>query len=1042
MSQQTAITKVITITKAITKKSAALPSKQHSPQRQLGAWQTLLTLAACVLLVRCGGSESPPPVQPPEPPVLLAVADSWVLAPNQASVQVAAPGLLGNDSYTGAVQLQITAPPTAGMVSIQADGSFSYQTAANFQQTDSFSYRLVQGERQSAAVTVTLSGDPSNQPKPATQRTLPVLGVHPGGLAYWESPSMADAMATAEWLEFSEFQWGEGVSTYQNPQFSTKGLPKYLNNGKFLRVLLSGLHTEDASLHRGRVVLTWQGSADIRLVDGAQFVAAESNGAETGTISNGRRVYLYGADRNVGVMEIRAIDPSAPISALHVWLSDPSDANNKSLENQLWHPKLLARIKDFPGSVLRTMDLTTTNANPQRDWADRRLPTDARQVGVLNPRSPAPGAKNWDGGPVPGDRQTGVAYEHLISLANQTRQDLWLNIPHLASDEFIDQLALLLKHGSDGQTPYASKVANPTFPPLDSQLRVWIEFSNEIWANGGAFAQGDYAQVMADAQGISKAQWNARQFCRSWDRISKQLGTERVVKVLATFTANSDYDAQLQTEVATYCPTLNAAIKAPDVVAVTTYFGNDIQGFVQQQAIAAASTASPWFYRNETFDAGGESRYVSLPANDAYWQSAQYQAQLQTSLTEWKRRLLSGNAAEGGGPDATGYSGGFELWVRAHSREAFGKEIPLVSYEGGPSVYTDYLDGGDERDDGITHFMTDLNSLAGMQELYSIHLNQAASKGLQQHNPFTLSGAWGKYGQWGHLRSLAVDPTSQVKYQAILQWLQQEPTFTPLTAPIGAVPAFVTDAELPASLLSAEVDRYMQADGGDAALTYQIIGSVLVPGLTAEITKGGVRLSGTPTQRGTSYLYLSVADGNGDRAWRVFVLRTIARSSLPAVTLDFNAVPLLGFGQTVAEPLLDPATAESQKYQFSSSGNAGLLVEHQFADLGWYVPWPSPVLHSQYWGGRIVLKRADGQPFDLKSLDLASDAAQSAIIKSFGADGYVHETTVNLPAERAFTTANLDLIEVYQLEIRWQQLADGQGTGRFGAVDNLRLNQP
>lgn len=1004
--------------------------------------QLLGSLLGLGLLSSCGGGSSDAPTEPPVEPALNASADSYVLAPNQALLQVAAPGLLGNDSYTGAVQLQLTVPPAAGTVSVQADGSFSYQTSSQFQQVDRFSYRLQQGSRQSAEVTVSVSGDRSNQPKPDTNRTLPVLGVHPGGLAYWESPSMADAMATAEWLEFAEFQWGEGVSTYQNPQFSAKGLPKYLNAGKFLRVLLSGLHTEDARLHRGRVVLTWQGTADIRLVDGAQFVAADSNGAETGSVSNGRRVYQYGADRNVGVMEIRAIDAAAPITSLHVWLSDPSDASNKTLENQLWHPNLLARINDFPGSVLRTMDLTTTNANPQRDWADRRLPTDARQVGVINPRSPAPGAKNWDGGPVPGDRQTGVAYEHLVALANQTRQDLWLNIPHLASDEFIDQLAQLLKYGSNGQTPYASQVASPIHAPLDPQLRVWIEFSNEIWANGGAFAQGDYAQVMADAQGISKAQWNARQFCRSWDRMVKQLGSERVVKVLATFTANSEYDAQLQQEVASYCPTLNAAIKAPDVLAVTTYFGNDIQGYVQQQAIAAASTASPWFYRNETFAAGGESRYVSLPASDAYWQSERYQTQLQTALTEWKRRLLSGNAAEGGGPDATGYSGGFELWVRAHSRAAFGKEIPLVSYEGGPSVYTDYLDGGDERDDGITHFMTDLNTLAGVQELYRIHLNQAASKGLQQHNPFTLSGAWGKYGQWGHLRSLAVDPTSQVKYQTLLQWWQQEPTFTPLTAPKGTVPAFVTDAELPTSLLNEEVDRYMQADGGDYALSYEIIGSVLVPGLTAEITKGGVRLSGTPQARGTSYLYLRVADADGDRAWRVFVLRTIARSNLPAVTLDFNAVPLLGFGQAVAEPLVDPASAESQQYQFSSTGNAGLLVEHVFPDLGWYVPWPSPVLHSQYWGGRIVLKRADGQPFDLKSVDLASDAAQSAIIKSSGADGYVHETTINLPAERAFTTANLDLIEVYQVEIRWHQLPDGQGSGRFGAVDNLRLNQP
>lgn len=1003
------------------------------------ARELCLLVAVLWLLTGCGGSEQTP--EPLPESALTSSNDRYVLTPNQSLLNVAAPGVFSNDNVSGTVQLELVSAPTAGTVVLQADGSFSYQTTSNFRQQDSFSYRLRQGSRQSNDATVTIVGDVSNQPKPATNRSLPVLGVHPSGLAYWEGPSMADAMATAEWLEFSEGQWGTGINLWQNPQFSAEGLPKHLNTDKFLRVILNGLHIEDARLHRGQVVLTWQGNADIRLADGATFLAQASSGAETGSLLNGRRIYRYDETRNVGQLEIRAIDAAAPITALHVWLSDPTNPNTKSLEGVRWHPNLIKRIQDFPGSVIRTMDLTNTNSNPQQDWSDRRLPTNARQVGVLNPRSPAPGAKNWDGGPVPGDRHTGIAYEYLIDLANQTRQDLWLNIPHLATAEFMDQLGLLLKNGSDGHMPYPTPVASPKYPPLDPQLRVWIEFSNEIWANGGAFAQGDYAEVMAKAQGISKAQWNARQFCQSWYRIGRQLGNARVVKVLATFTANSEYDAGLQQEVASFCPTLDNNLKSPDVLAVTTYFGNDIQGYALQQAIDAASTATPWFFRNETFDAGAEKRYVSLPAADPYWQSAIYQAQLQQTLTEWKRRLLSGNAAEGGGPDATGYSGGFELWVRAHSRSAFGKEIPLVSYEGGPSVYTDYLDGGDERDDGITHFMTDLNGLAGMQELYLIHLNQAASKGLQQHNPFTLQGAWGKYGQWGHLRSLAADPSSQVKYQTILQWWQQEPSFTPLTSPLNQVPKFITAPELEASLVNQEVSRYVTAEGGDSGLTYQIIGSVLVPGLTAEVTKGGVSIRGTPTARGTSYVYVRVSDVEGDRDWRVFVLRTIARSSLPALTINFDSLTTPAFGVAVAEPFIDHSTALHSAYRFSSSGNTGLLLEYQFPDLGWFKPWPSTVLQSQYWGGRIVIARADGQPFDVSALDLASETAQSAIIRSEGADGYVHETIINLAPQRAFTTAAVDLIEVYRVEIRWMQLVDGQGEGRFGAIDNIQLNK-
>lgn len=987
-----------------------------------------------------GGSEEPPPT--PEP--TRVVADSFALPAGQPQLVVAAPGVLTNDSVASgaSVVVELVTDVSHGQLLLNADGGFSYSTLASFSAGDSFSYRLLVDGVASSTAAVTLTGDASNRPQqPVSGREWPVVGVHPGAPAYWEEPYLANAMATANWLEFEEYAWGDYVEVWDNPQFDANGYPRYLNEGRYLRAIINGLHGA-GPLHRGHVVLTWQGKGDLRLqASSEEYLADESSGAMTGSLSDGRRVYRLAAPNALSTLDIYAIDPADPITDIKIWMADPADPLNRSLEGQLWHPKLLERVADFPNSVIRTMAMTMTNGNPERDWSDRRRPDHFSQVGQLNPRSPAPGALLWDNSPMPGNRATGVAWEYLVALANATDQDLWINLPHMASDDYIDKLGRLLRYGSDGVEPYSSTQANPRFTPLKPGLRVWVEYSNEIWAGGPGFAQGDYARIEGEALGISQAQFNGRQFCNHWARLSRVMGDpSRVVKVLATFTVSSWYDNELQAEVASYCPTLQPAIARPDLLAITTYFGNDIQGWAYQHAQDQAGSDDPWFFTGDSFDAGGGAqRPVSLPLTNPYWQSAATDRHEAEALAEWKQRMLSGDAAEGSGPDATGLGGGFESWVRHNSEQHFGVAIPIVAYEGGPSVYTDNLDGGDERDDGITNFMIAINERPEIAEIYRIHLNMAVAKGLLMHNAFTLNGQWGKYGQWGHLRSLTADPAGEVKYQAMLDWQQEEAQFNPVLQPQGAVPAFVTPPELPFVMLNQSVDQLLSASGGDGALSYSIIGQSLVAGLQAQVVAGGVRLTGSPSETGTSYLYLRVNDSNGDRDWRIYVLRTIARSTDPAVTIGFDSLAQPPFGEPAAEPVVVTDSDASRHYQFTSQ--AGLMLEHQFPELGWYQPWPSMVLQNRYWGGVHQIQRDDGRPFDLWSLELGIEQGGSAQIRAEGADGYVWQQIINIPPGKTMSEVELDLIEIHRIEIRWFELADGEGRALAGAIDNLRFNQ-
>ena len=53
--------------------------------------------------------------------------------------------------------------------------------------------------------------------------------------------------------------------------------------------------------------------------------------------------------------------------------------------------------------------------------------------------------------------------------------------PRTLPTTYITDLADLFAYGSNGVNPYTSPQASPVWAPLNSNLKVYIEFSNEIW---------------------------------------------------------------------------------------------------------------------------------------------------------------------------------------------------------------------------------------------------------------------------------------------------------------------------------------------------------------------------------------------------------------------------------------------------------------------------------------------------------------------------------------------------------------------------------
>jgi hypothetical protein len=104
-----------------------------------------------------------------------------------------------------------------------------------------------------------------------------------------------------------------------------------------------------------------------------------------------------------------------------------------------------------PYTVLRFMD--DTNGNIEQNWSDRTTPTSGYR-------------RSW---------------EYIVMTANAMGKDLYLTIPEMASGSdpsdtksYIYQLANLLKNGSTDPT-------GQYYPPLNPNLKVYVEYSNEVW---------------------------------------------------------------------------------------------------------------------------------------------------------------------------------------------------------------------------------------------------------------------------------------------------------------------------------------------------------------------------------------------------------------------------------------------------------------------------------------------------------------------------------------------------------------------------------
>ncbi len=145
-------------------------------------------------------------------------------------------------------------------------------------------------------------------------------------------------------------------------------------------------------------------------------------------------------------------------------------------ENQPFNQNYLDRLRNF--SVLRFMDWKVTNANNETTWNTRRTPEWYTQ----------------------GSSSTvayiGVAPEYIYKMANIANKDVWINIPHAATDDYVQGLASMLHQN------------------LDPGKKIYLEYSNEIWNVFGwpIGANGAYVKDKGVAMGLAANTTLARHY--------------------------------------------------------------------------------------------------------------------------------------------------------------------------------------------------------------------------------------------------------------------------------------------------------------------------------------------------------------------------------------------------------------------------------------------------------------------------------------------------------------------------------------------------
>lgn len=519
----------------------------------------------------------------------------------------------------------------------------------------------------------------------------PNLGLGLMGVHDWspEQPFL-DVMKTARpWIGHRPSAWGgmEEADLRTAGALDAEGWPLFIPPGmeSIGTVILTDL-PEAAVDTAGRYLVTWQGQGRLELRGRAANVA-EAEGRITFDFTPGP-----------GLVEIRiaATDAADPLRRIRVVREDRAALADSG---EIFNPDFLARLEGV--RLLRFMDWLATNDSTLAAPADR----------------PLPGDYSW--------ARHGVPVEVAVALANRLGTDAWLTVPHLARDDLVREMARVVARD------------------LDPGLRVWVEFSNEVW--NWQFQQAHWAEAQGLAHWGAEGAWVSFYALRAtevMDLWTQEMSPERVVRVIATQTGWPGLEEAILTPSLVLEDGGAPPYQSFDAYAVTGYFSAKL-GYPERQPLLRG-----WLDESR---AAARAQAASLgltgEALEAWVDRHGMQGAIDRAVAELRDGSVSGDPN-----DSLVHLTG--TLFPYHAEVAARHGLKLVMYEGGTHVTGI---GPVAEDEDMTAFFTELNYSEGMGALYGELLAgwRAVSDAPFTHYGFVFTP--GRYGSWGGLRHLSDD---------------------------------------------------------------------------------------------------------------------------------------------------------------------------------------------------------------------------------------------------------------------------------------------
>ncbi len=515
-----------------------------------------------------------------------------------------------------------------------------------------------------------LSGGPWNENSP--------LGTNLATFADYatEQPFIDLFRSTRDWISGTDSTWDDGRPF----DLDEHGWVRSLAPGQTAKALVLW---ETTHYRPGKYLVLYEGEGTIEYPNlaAARLVEAESRPGrhvvdlDPTRSGSGLMVAIKETNPDNYIRNIRVIAAGGVCEADALRFCDdaaPCDEGRcvpfeESYTEAPFHPDFLARTRRY--TVLRYLDWMLANNSEVRTWDDRPKMDDMR----------------WS--------SHGIPPEMIVELSNTLHAEPWLTLPHLTDDDYNRRFAELVKD------------------QLDPSLRVWVEFSNEIW--NGSFTQAQYAQEQG--QGLSdnpfegQLRWYAdrtREVLQIWEEV---LGDDRVVAVVATQAANP-WTGQVVLD-------RGNIAEVAEVLAIAPYFG------------------------------------VAIGPEEVGRFSQMNVDQL---IAHTEAEIL---------PDVFG-------WMEGYRALAEARGLGLVAYEGGQH-FIGFM--GIENNDRINTLLDELNRDPRMERLYTQYLEHWRQNGGQLFVHYLNVQRWSKWGRWGALEHLLQDPAEAPKFRALEQFIDEHP---------------------------------------------------------------------------------------------------------------------------------------------------------------------------------------------------------------------------------------------------------------------------